>query len=138
MVCGAWFAIDRAWMPSCCLTCSDWSAALSFAMLASTSWPIPAVSVSDSFWLKPAWIENFFTPDESLASAAFTLVSEDWSVATSVDAFCDTHGFGSALRRQAEGHDVSVMSRSKRIRTPDEKLAGFRARAERAMAMSKS
>jgi len=43
-----------------------------------------------------------------------------------------------ALRRQAEGHDVSVMSRSKRVRTPDEKLAGFRARAERAMAMSKS
>jgi predicted TIM-barrel fold metal-dependent hydrolase len=43
-----------------------------------------------------------------------------------------------ALRKQAEGHDVSVMSRSTRVRTPDEKLAGFRARAERAMAMSKS
>ncbi|MFZ0666011.1 MAG: amidohydrolase family protein [Acidimicrobiales bacterium] len=42
-----------------------------------------------------------------------------------------------ALRRQASGHDVSVKSRSTRIRTPDEKLAGFRARAERAMAMSK-
>jgi len=42
-----------------------------------------------------------------------------------------------ALRKQAEGHDVSIMSRSKRVRTPDEKLAGFRARAERAMAMSK-
>ena len=43
-----------------------------------------------------------------------------------------------ALRTQAEGHDVSIMSRSTRVRTPDEKLAGFRARAERAMAMSKS
>jgi len=43
-----------------------------------------------------------------------------------------------ALREQAQGHDVSIMSRSTRVRTPDEKLAGFRARAERAMAMSKS
>ena len=42
-----------------------------------------------------------------------------------------------ALRKRAQGHDVSIMSRSKRVRTPDEKLAGFRARAERAMAMSK-
>jgi len=39
-----------------------------------------------------------------------------------------------ALRRQAAGHDVSVMARSRRVRSPDEKLAGFRARAERALA----
>ena len=31
-----------------------------------------------------------------------------------------------ALRRQAAGHDVSIMSRSTRVRTPDEKLEGFR------------
>jgi len=34
-----------------------------------------------------------------------------------------------ALRRRAVGHDVSVVPRSTRVRTPDEKLAGFRARA---------
>jgi predicted TIM-barrel fold metal-dependent hydrolase len=39
-----------------------------------------------------------------------------------------------ALRRQAAGHDVSIMSRSTRVRTPGDKLAGFRARAERATA----
>ena len=39
-----------------------------------------------------------------------------------------------ALRRKAAGHDVSVMARSTRIRTPDEKLEGFRTRAKRAVA----
>jgi len=39
-----------------------------------------------------------------------------------------------ALRRRAEGHDVSIMSRSTRVRTPDEKLEGFRERARRAVA----
>jgi predicted TIM-barrel fold metal-dependent hydrolase len=39
-----------------------------------------------------------------------------------------------ALRRKAAGHDVSVMSRSTRTRTPDEKLEGFRTRARRATA----
>ena len=39
-----------------------------------------------------------------------------------------------ALRRRAAGHDVSVMSRSTRRRTPDEKLEGFRVRARRAVA----
>ena len=36
-----------------------------------------------------------------------------------------------ALRRRAAGHDVSIMSRSTRVRTPDEKLEGFRQRARR-------
>ncbi len=40
-----------------------------------------------------------------------------------------------ALRKRAAGHDVSVMARSKRVRTPAEKLEGFRARARRAMAI---
>jgi predicted TIM-barrel fold metal-dependent hydrolase len=39
-----------------------------------------------------------------------------------------------ALRRKAAGHDVSIMSRSTRVRTPDEKLEGFRMRARRAVA----
>jgi predicted TIM-barrel fold metal-dependent hydrolase len=39
-----------------------------------------------------------------------------------------------ALRRKAAGHDVSIMSLSTRVRTPDEKLEGFRARARRAVA----
>jgi len=43
-----------------------------------------------------------------------------------------------ALRRKAAGHDVSVMARSTRVRTPEEKLEGFRQRARRAMAASGS
>jgi predicted TIM-barrel fold metal-dependent hydrolase len=39
-----------------------------------------------------------------------------------------------ALRAKAAGHDVSTMSRSTRVRTPAEKLEGFRKRAERAVA----
>jgi hypothetical protein len=42
------------------------------------------------------------------------------------------------LRRRAAGHDISTMSRSTRVRTPDEKLAGFRKRAERAVAATAS
>jgi len=60
--------------------------ALSCAMLASTSWPRPVVSVSDSFWVKVPWIENFFAPALSLARAEFTFVSEAWRVAISVEA----------------------------------------------------
>src|ERR1700755_205454 len=78
--------MDRAWMPSCCLTCSDWRRALSWARLASTRLPIPVVRVSDSFWEKVAWIENFAAPDDSLARAELTLVSEAWIVATRVEA----------------------------------------------------
>jgi predicted TIM-barrel fold metal-dependent hydrolase len=43
-----------------------------------------------------------------------------------------------ALRRAAAGHDVSVTARSTRVRTPDEKLEGFRQRARRALAASSS
>jgi hypothetical protein len=39
-----------------------------------------------------------------------------------------------ALRRSVAGHDVSVMARSTRVRTADEKLEGFRRRAQRAVA----
>src|SRR5664279_3043654 len=89
MVCGAWLAIDRACTPSCCLTCKDCSNALDFARSASTRLPIPAVSVSASFWLKVAWIENFFAPDDSLASEEFTLVSDFCRVATRVEALAE-------------------------------------------------
>src|SRR6202012_6309135 len=86
MVCGAWLAIDRAWTPSCCLTCKDCSVALSWAMLASTKLPIPWVRVSESLPVNVDWIENFFAPAESLARAESTLVSEAWMVATRGDA----------------------------------------------------
>ena len=48
-----------------------------------------------------------------------------------------TGHIGKTLVRElsAAGHDVSVMSRSTRVRTPDEKLEGFRIRAKRAVAM---
>ncbi|HEX6567733.1 MAG TPA: hypothetical protein VF015_01140 [Acidimicrobiales bacterium] len=39
-----------------------------------------------------------------------------------------------ALRGRAGGHDVSIVSRSTRVRTPDQKLEGFRSRARRAVA----
>ncbi|HZQ85359.1 MAG TPA: amidohydrolase family protein [Acidimicrobiales bacterium] len=39
-----------------------------------------------------------------------------------------------ALRARAAGHDVSVMARGTRVRTPDEKLEGFRRRAAQAVA----
>ena len=39
-----------------------------------------------------------------------------------------------ALRRKAQGHDVSIMLRSTWVRTPDEKLEGFRQRAGRVVA----
>src|SRR5438874_13033862 len=86
MVCGDWLAMDSAWMPRCCLTCSDWSLALSCAMLASTRLPIPATRVSDSFWAKVAWIENFAAPDDNFARDELTLVSEVWIVATKAEA----------------------------------------------------
>ncbi len=43
-----------------------------------------------------------------------------------------------ALRRRAVGHDVSIMPRSTRVRTADEKLEGFRKRARRAVAAAGS
>jgi predicted TIM-barrel fold metal-dependent hydrolase len=39
-----------------------------------------------------------------------------------------------ALRRQAEGHDVSIRSRSHRVIRPEDKLAAYRTRAEAAVA----
>src|SRR5471030_1024696 len=61
--------------------------ALSEAMLASTRLPMPAVRVSDSFWAKVAWMENFEAPADNLARAELTLVSEVWIVAIRVEAF---------------------------------------------------
>jgi hypothetical protein len=39
-----------------------------------------------------------------------------------------------ALRTRAAGHDVSIVARSTRVRTADEKLEGFRRRAAHAVA----
>src|ERR1700733_100269 len=55
-------------------------------MLASTRLPMPWVRVSDSFWEKVAWIENLAAPDDSLARAELTLVSEVWIVDTRAEA----------------------------------------------------
>jgi predicted TIM-barrel fold metal-dependent hydrolase len=44
------------------------------------------------------------------------------------------HATVGALRRSAAGHDVAVTSLSTRVRTPDEKLEGFRRRAKHAAA----
>jgi hypothetical protein len=48
MICGDWFAIDKACTPSCCLTCKDCNIALSVAISASTRLPIPVVRLSDN------------------------------------------------------------------------------------------
>jgi predicted TIM-barrel fold metal-dependent hydrolase len=42
-----------------------------------------------------------------------------------------------ALRRAAAGHDVSIQSRSHRVVSPEEKLAGYRDRARRAVAAAR-
>src|SRR5579863_234067 len=55
-------------------------------MLASTRLPMPVVRVSESFWVKVAWIENFAAPADSFARAELTLESEVWIVAISADA----------------------------------------------------
>ena len=39
-------------------------------------------------------------------------------------------------RMAADGHDVSIMPLSTRVRTADQKLEGYRRRAERAVATS--
>jgi hypothetical protein len=41
------------------------------------------------------------------------------------------------LRRAAAGHDVSIQSRSHRVVSPEEKLAGYRDRARRAVAAAR-
>src|ERR1700679_1665127 len=78
--------MDRAWTPSCCLTCKDCSSALSLAMSASTRLPTPLVSVSESLPAKPSWIENFFDPAESCASEESTFSSDCWMTETMVEA----------------------------------------------------
>ena len=47
---------------------------------------MPVVSVSDSFWVKVAWIENFAEPADNLARAESTLVSEVWIVLIKAEA----------------------------------------------------
>src|SRR5579862_53173 len=84
--CGDWLAMESAWTPSCCLTCRDCSSALSLAMSASTRLPTPVVSVSESFDAKPSWIENFFEPAESCASAESTFSSDCWMTEIIVEA----------------------------------------------------
>src|SRR5258708_2744652 len=46
MICGRWLAMLSDWTPSCCLTCSACSLALSCARFASTRAPRPCVTAS--------------------------------------------------------------------------------------------
>src|SRR5665213_1973518 len=55
-------------------------------MLASTRLPMPVVRVSESFWVKVAWIENFWAPADSCARAELTWESEAWIVVIRADA----------------------------------------------------
>ena len=84
--CGAWFAMERAWTPSCCLVCSDWRVALSLARSASTRLPTPAVIVSCSLPTKVMWFCRAVDDVPSLARAAETLLIDVSSVVSRFEA----------------------------------------------------
>jgi hypothetical protein len=93
---------------------------------------------SDSMWpTAPEELHATFVayavPDDDIAK----MTHENAMRWYSFDPFVDVpkaEATVGALRRRAQGHDVSTMSRSVRVRTPDEKLEGFRKRARRAVA----
>jgi hypothetical protein len=93
---------------------------------------------SDSMWPTApeelqATFGSFDVPDADIAKMTHENAMRWYSFDPFVDVPREEATVG-ALRRSAAGHDVSVMSRSTRVRTPDEKLEGFRKRAERAVA----
>jgi predicted TIM-barrel fold metal-dependent hydrolase len=93
---------------------------------------------SDSMWPEApeelhGEFERFGVPDADVAKLTH-LNAMRWY---SFDPFSSTprnEATVGALRARVRGHDVSIMARSTRVRTPDEKLEGFRARARRAVA----
>jgi predicted TIM-barrel fold metal-dependent hydrolase len=93
---------------------------------------------SDSMWpTAPEELHRVFTSSAVPADEAAKMTHQNAMRWYSFDPF--THvpreeATVGALRARAAGHDVSIMSRSTRVRTPDEKLEGFRARARRAVA----
>ncbi len=96
---------------------------------------------SDSMWpTAPEELHAVFeanaVPDDEIAKMTHENAMRWYSFDPFVHVPKDQATVG-ALRAAAAGHDVSVMSRSTRVRTPDQKLEGFRKRAERAMAAEK-
>ena len=93
---------------------------------------------SDSMWptapeeLHAVFVANA-VPDDEIAKMTYENAMRWYSFDPFVHVAKPEATVG-ALRRQAAGHDVSIMSRSTRVRTADEKLEGFRKRARRAMA----
>jgi predicted TIM-barrel fold metal-dependent hydrolase len=97
---------------------------------------------SDSMWPNaPEELGTVFSanavPDDEIAKVTHENAMRWYSFDPFVHVPKDEATVG-ALRRKAAGHDVSTMARSTRVRTPDEKLEGFRQRARRAMAASNS
>jgi hypothetical protein len=93
---------------------------------------------SDSLWpLAPEELHVAFTKNAVTDGQARKITHENAMRWFSFDPFSHVpraEATVGALRAQAAGHDVSTMSRSTRVRTPDEKLEGFRSRAIRAVA----
>ncbi|CAI7973554.1 putative TIM-barrel fold metal-dependent hydrolase [Frankia sp. Hr75.2] len=93
---------------------------------------------SDSLW--PAAPEELISvlgahevPDDQIRKITYENAMRWYSFAPFTHVSMEEATVG-ALRRAAAGHDVSIMSRSTRSRTPDEKLESFRSRARRAVA----
>jgi predicted TIM-barrel fold metal-dependent hydrolase len=97
---------------------------------------------SDSMWPQaPEELGRDFADNDVSDEEAAKITHENAMRWYSFDPFAHvprTEATVGALRAKAVGHDVSVMARSTRVRTPDEKLEGFRQRARRAMAAAGS
>jgi predicted TIM-barrel fold metal-dependent hydrolase len=97
---------------------------------------------SDSMWpTAPEELGVVFDRHDVTKAEADKITHENAMRWYSFDPFAHvprTEATVGALRAKAAGHDVSTMSRSHRQRTPDEKLAGFRRRAEAAMAAGRA
>jgi predicted TIM-barrel fold metal-dependent hydrolase len=96
---------------------------------------------SDSMWpTAPEELGSVFAANDVPEAEARKMTHENAMRWYSFDPFAHVpkeEATVGALRRQAAGHDVSTMSRSTRVRTPAEKLEGFRKRAERAVAAAR-
>lgn len=103
------------------------------------------VLTSMNFPSFPTFTARVFASDEADLSLALVRAHDDWHIDEpmnilrwySFEPFAHVpkeRATVGALRRRTAGHDVSIMSRSTRVRTPDEKLEGFRRRARRAVA----
>jgi predicted TIM-barrel fold metal-dependent hydrolase len=97
---------------------------------------------SDSMWPSApeelgAEFVKFAVPDDEVAKMTHENAMR-WYSFDPFDRIAREDATVGALRRRAAGHDVSIMSRSTRVRTADEKLEGYRSRARRAVAAAGS